>query len=202
MPRHLRSTLTFLLGWPFSIIALIFLTRSFLSKTSGITLDFNHIHIPLIILGFLCFAGYYFLRSYIWYSLLTFHGNKLDLAESLFNWSFAQLKRYIPGNIWGMVGVSLHFSQKNVSKKDLSASFVTETILVLLTASFVCLLGLPLIISTLHLSSYESLLRSLGVGVLITVTLLYMFSGLVISRITLPKIISYALAPFSVPRLV
>ncbi len=202
MRRNLRSTLTFLLGWPFSLIALIFLTRSFLSKTDGLTLNFAHIHITFIIIGFLFFAGYYFLRSYIWYSLLSFHGHKLDLAESLFNWSFAQLKRYIPGNVWGIIGVSLHFSEKNVSKKDLSSSFITETVLVLLTASFVSLLGLPLIITTLHLTSFESVLRNSGMIVLITVTLIYLFSGLFVSRIALPKIVSYALAPFSFSRLV
>jgi uncharacterized membrane protein len=201
MRRNLRSTLTFLLGWPLSFVALIFLTRSFLSRTNGVTLDFNHVHISLIVIGLLSFAGYYFLRSYIWYSLLKSHGNKLDLAESLFNWSFAQLKRYIPGNIWGIVGVSLHFSQKNVSKKDLSSSFVTETILVLLTASFVSLLGLPLIISTLHISSFESFIRNIGTILLIVVTLLYMFSGSLVSKIKLPKIVSYALAPFSFSRL-
>jgi uncharacterized membrane protein len=165
-------------------------------------IDFNHIHISFILIGLLFFAGYYFLRSYIWYSLLTFHGNKLDLAESLFNWSFAQLKRYIPGNIWGIVGVSLHFSQKNVSKKDLSSSFVTETILVLLTASFVSFLGLSLIISTLHLSSFEPYLRGIGALFLIIVTLLYLFSGSFVSYLKLPKIVSYALAPFSFSRLV
>lgn len=201
MRKNLRSTLTFLLGWPLSSIALIFLTRSFLSKSSGITVDLTHINYFFILLGILCFGGYYFLRSYIWYSLITTHGNKLDLAESLFNWSFAQLKRYIPGNIWGIVGVSLHFSQKNVSKKDLSSSFITETILVLLTASAVTLLGLPLIISTLHLSNYESFLKNTGVILLVAISLIYMFSGFFVSHIKFPKIISYALAPFSFYRL-
>lgn len=202
MRRNIRPLLTFILGWPLSIFAIIFLVKSFLSRSNGFTLDLTHVHYSFILLSLILFAGYFFIRSYIWYTILRFHGYDLSNSESLFNWSFAQLKRYIPGNIWGIVGVSLHFSEKKVSKKNLSTSFITESALVVLTTSLLSLLGLPLIISSLHLTNYEGLLKGLGAIVVITFTIIYMFSGSLTSRLKLPKAISYALPSFSVSKLI
>lgn len=201
MPINLRSKITFFLGWPLSVVALIFLTRSFLSKSGGIELKFENINLFFVLLGILFFISYYFLRSLTWYSLLRFKGYELNLGDSLFSWSFAQLKRYVPGNIWGIVGVSLHFSQKKVSKKDLSSAFMTESILVLLTASSLSLLAASLVIKSINLAAFEYLIRNFGFALLAVVTFTYLFSEYICTHLKLPKFFAFLLPSLSFTKL-
>lgn len=191
MRSNLRSILTFSVGWPLSCIAIFFLVRSFLSNTDNFTIDLFQLNWVFIFLGILCFMVYFYLRSYSWYLLLRYRGHDLELFESLFQWSFGQLKRYIPGNIWGVVGVSVHFNKKNVSKQNLASSFITESQLVLLAGSFIALFGMPLITKVVPLGSWAGLLQSVGVWVVTLGSIGYLFSDKIHSFFKLHRFAIY-----------
>jgi len=185
MHRNLRSLLTFLFGWPLSLIALFFLTKTFYSQLTNIKSDLAHLNVSILLVSILLFAFYFFLRGYIWYKLLRLSNFNLDVRESLFHWSFAQLKRYIPGNIWGVVSVSLHFEKKQVSKKAVASAFITETQLVILSSLFVSILGAPLLLKVLGLSRFEDVII-IGGGILLLLgTLIYGFSHSLRERLKL-----------------
>lgn len=193
MRSNLRSTLTFVVGWPLSFIAIFFLVRSFVSHTGDLSIDFLHVNWLLLLVGVMCFMVYYYLRSYSWYILLKYQEHDLEVFESLFQWSFAQLKRYVPGNIWGVVGVSVHFNKKNVSKHVLASSFITEAQLVLLGGSFMALLGLPLIERVVPLKIPAGSLESTAVWVVALACIIYFFSKKIHSLIKLPHFTKYLL---------
>lgn len=200
MPRNLRSTLTFLLGWPLSLIALFFLIKSFLPHLSTLSQIVLHPNWLSLSVGFICFVGYYYLRSFIWYKLLQLRNHKLDTHESLFQWSNAQLRRYIPGNIWGIVGISLHFEKRNVPRKDIAASVLTESQLVVIAAIFLSLLSFPLLAQLFIFPRY---LQTLAVIVVSAGTVIYFFSSYILSKFKkTPKFILFLFPPFSFERII
>lgn len=190
MRSNLRSILTFFVGWPLSFIAIFFLVRSFLSHTGNVKIDLFNLNWTLLTLGIICFVVYYYLRSYSWYLLLKYRDHDLEVFESLFQWSFAQLKRYIPGNIWGLVGVSVYFNKKKVSKQNLAAAFITETQLVLLGGSFIALFGIPLIVKTIP---FTGVAESVGIWIVLLLCIGYFFSGKIHSATKLPHLVAYLL---------
>lgn len=192
MLNNLRSLLTFILGWPLSIVALFFLGKTFASQLTHIKTSIFNLHWPLLLLGLLFFLFYYYMRSFIWYKLLRFSGFELDARESIFQWSFAQLRRYIPGNIWSLVGVSLHFRKKNVPNKDLATAFFIESEIVIIAAALVSLLGLPILLHALNLTYWQDLIIKGSAILTVLGVVIYCFSKKIQNIIPLPqKVIQY-----------
>ncbi len=194
------TLLKFILGWPFSIVALFFIFKTFLPKLNEVQSHISQINIFLLTLGLLLFVGYYYLRSFLWYKILVFLGYQLDVRHSLFLWSSAQLRRYIPGNIWGFLSVTLGFETKNVKKRDVAKAIIIESELVVLTALLISLLALKFFLAkmfTFNITDenfYKLIL--IGVGIIIV--------GYVLSPIITKKIhhkylakLQYLLPPFT-----
>lgn len=200
MPRNFRSILTFIFGWPLSLIALFFLAKSFLPHLSTLSQTVLHPNWVSLSLGFFCFVGYFYVRSFIWYKLLHLKGYDLDTTESLFQWSFAQLRRYIPGNIWGVVGVSLHFEKRRVPRKAIAASVITESQLVLIAASFLSLLSFPLVT---HLTALPQFVLTPVIVLVIIGSLMYFFSEPILKKINLaPRVTSFLFPPLSFTKII
>lgn len=199
MQSNVRSLLTFFLGWPLSLVALFFLAKTFITQFSFIKANLAHIEWIQLCLGLVLFTAYFYLRSFIWYRLLRLRGFELDVRESLFHWSFGQLKRYIPGNIWGVLGVSVHFSKKNVSNKEIASSFIIESQLVLLAAFFLSLFSLNLFLkSTGGFFLVEANLARLCTFIVVGALGLYCFSRALKKILRgVPKIFLYALPDLS-----
>ncbi|MBP6882123.1 MAG: DUF2079 domain-containing protein [Candidatus Levybacteria bacterium] len=139
------SVIKFALGWPISLIALFFLGRTFLSHGTNIAEQLQSINLSLLIPGMLCFIIYYFFRSFVWYKIIRFAGHPLDPRESLFLWSFTQLRRYIPGNIWAALGVATQYGKKGISKKDVGTFILWETEIVIIAGVFLSILAIPFV---------------------------------------------------------
>ena len=61
MKSQLRTLLTFLIGWPLSLIALIIIIRLIMSRGAEIVTHISSINYLLIVMGSLCFFVYYLL---------------------------------------------------------------------------------------------------------------------------------------------
>src|SRR4051812_25974999 len=112
MKSRLRTILTFLIGWPLSLIALFIITRLILSHKAELSSHLHSINYLFIGLGALCFFTYYVLRSYVYQKILNFLGYPLRLQETSFYWGQSEIHRYIPGNIWTFLGRTVLFSKK------------------------------------------------------------------------------------------
>lgn len=157
MKEKTFSIIKFVLGWPISLIALFFLGKTFLAQSASVAEHIRSIHLSLLIPGMLCFLMYYFLRSYLWYKLIAFAGHAFDARESLFLWSFTQLRRYIPGNIWAALGVATQYSKKDISKKEVGTYIFWESEMVIISGVLLAVLSIPFILKYyLHLDQYAT----------------------------------------------
>ncbi len=200
MKKKLLTLLKFVLGWPFSIVALFFIFKTFLPKLNEVQSHVSQINIFLLALGVILFIGYYYLRSFLWYKILVFFGYPLNVKHSLFLWSSAQLRRYIPGNIWGFLSVTLGFETKNVKKRDVAKAILIESELVILTALLLSLLALKFFWAKIFIFNItdENFYKLILIGVSIIIV------GYVLSPIIIKKIhhkylakLQYLLPPFA-----
>lgn len=162
----LFSILKFIIGWPLSAITLFFIGKLFLSK-KDIFLSIETINIPLFLYSVLCFLSYFFIRSYVWKKILEEFGYSFSIKETSFLWSTAELKRYIPGNIWSFLGRSFLFSQRGVDNKTIIKSLFIEAQWFVLSCLIVSTLAFPLLKP--HISFYNEI---------------YIFYSLFISSVT------------------
>jgi hypothetical protein len=119
MNSRLIQTLKYLLGWPFSIIAFFFILKIILPQLSLFSSKVQYINISLLLSGIVCFVIFYFVRSYIWHLLLKVYSKDITYKQSAFGWAISEVRRYIPGNFWALLGRTLAFSEHGIKKKDI-----------------------------------------------------------------------------------
>ncbi len=164
----------FLIGWPLSIIAIIYIFR-FLIKSGGESiLNISNINYPYLLLGFLFFFFWFYLRAYAWRLFLEKEGYRLNLRETIYRWEFSELKRFVPGNVWSFLGRVSLFEELNVPKKIIAKGLLYEIELVVSASLFLSILSIPLAINYLGLNiPYISLVFSLFI---VAFTLVFLFS--------------------------
>src|SRR5690348_1130695 len=114
MKNRLLSWLTYLIGWPFSIIALIFIVKLIGPQLTTIWRHLGDINPIFLLIGIVSFALFYFLKSFLWHRMLQTRGYTLRFHDTCFWWLISEIKRYIPGNIWSFLGRSVLFSKHGV----------------------------------------------------------------------------------------
>lgn len=177
MKSRLLTILKFLIGWPLSFVAIYFIYRTFSSQIGQVQLLTQH-NYALLALAFLFFISYYITRSYIWLTLLHYQGHSLSFRESSFLWLSAQLKRYIPGNVWSFVGLAVSYNEHKVTKKDLAYAILIESELVIIVTFVLSLLTIPFL--AMHFIRFpmpaDQIAWILGVLFLLGI-LIYIFAG-------------------------
>lgn len=187
MWKKYKSPVQFLLGWPLSLVALFFIIKTFLPKFQEIQLSLVTLNLGVLLAGIGCFLVYYFLRSYFWVYLLELLGYKVPAREAFFLWSAAQLKRYIPGNIWGVLGMTISFAEKGVAKKDTAKAIVLENEVVIFAATLLSFLALPFLHQyNFPLIEYIYPFRFVLFVLFIIAFGMYCFSSLWVGKIQLP----------------
>ncbi len=145
MQNRLISILKYALGWPFSILAFLFILRLLVPKFPQIVVNIQGVNVVLLVLGVKCFVLYYFLRSYIWHRLLKVYSQQISFKKSAYLWSVSELKRYIPGSVVSFLGRTFVFSERGISKKDVGKLMVAEALVFVLGASVISLLSMPFV---------------------------------------------------------
>lgn len=134
----------FAIGWPLSIVAIYFIYRTFSEQINGFELlaDLNYVFLGIALIFFIC---YFFFRSYFWLKMLHYLGHDIPFHDSSFLWLFAQLKRYIPGNIWSYLGLAVSYNERNVSKRDIAYAVLIESEFVIIVTFIFSLFSTPFI---------------------------------------------------------
>lgn len=86
---------------------------------------------------------YYLLRSIIWHRILEGFSYKISFRESCYLWAISEVKRYIPGKIWLVLGRAVMFNKHGVEKKDIGKGLLIEVELFLLGSFIISLLAIP-----------------------------------------------------------
>lgn len=73
------------------------------------------------------------------------YSNKIAYKKSAYFWAISELKRYIPGNVWGFLGRALVFSDLGIDKKTVGKLIAVEAGTFVVGATVISLLSLPFI---------------------------------------------------------
>lgn len=194
MRSRFLSILKYLIGWPFSFLAIFFIVKSFAPQLENIKSNLEHMNVLSLVIAFVCFLAYYFVRSYDWKKLLQAEGHDISLRETTFPWASSEFKRYIPGNVLSFVSRAVLFSEKGMTKKDVGRLLFIEAQLILLGSFIVSLLSLPFLLEFVFPNlPFEQLLRT-GIIVLVALgSFLYIQSSLLLSL--LPHRLATTLKP-------
>lgn len=173
MRKKAFSLIKFFVGWPFSILAVVFLIRFTTPKLSSLSDVFLHVQPTFIFFAIVSFSLYYFLRSFIWRSILQEQNIALPYRETNWLWALSELQRYIPGSIWSFVSRTVLFTKNNDKRKEIAAALVIESELIVLGALLIALLAIPFFLPSLLPVSVIGSITVYGITLLITLGYVY-----------------------------
>lgn len=172
--KKLLQVFKALFGWPLSFLAIFLIFKTIFSQKDIINLNFKDINLGLLILGIFCFLVYFFLRTYQWKRILKESGHDLPMNEVAFLWSFAEIRRFLPGKIWPFLGRTILFTDKGVNKKIILSSLVIETELLIIGTLITSLLSLPFIFQNL-LPTFPSSGIIISASFIITAIIVFLY---------------------------
>ena len=141
MRENLFRFLKFILGWPLSLAALYFIWTLVASHISNLFEGLEDINYSLLIAGIFSFIVFYFLRSFIWYKLLPDHA-AISFKQASFMWAISEIKRYIPGKFWFILGRTAAFSNHGIKKLETTRLMLIEIQIFVLGSLVISLLSI------------------------------------------------------------
>lgn len=146
--NKLKDYIRLFIGWPLSIISIIFIVKLVIDQSSGVVFDAGKLNLNYLSLGILLFFLYYLLRSFLWQRTLLAQGFRIPFKETTYRFSFSELKRYTPGNIWSFLSRASQFNEVGVDKKTIGISILADIQLVIIGCGIVSLFAIPWILES------------------------------------------------------
>ncbi len=141
--NRFKKIVKILFGVPLTCIAFFFIGKIFFDSWSQIQPHFLHANIWLLGFGVLCMLGFFALRSFSWIKILQFFAKSdKSITGTIYHYSLAETKRYIPGNIFSFISRIQKFEGKTYSKKTILHAILLETIIVIIASGIVSSIGI------------------------------------------------------------
>jgi glycosyltransferase 2 family protein len=170
----------FLIGWPLSIISIVFIVKYVSSQSANLNISLSNINYIFLGVGILCFFTYYLMRGYLWRFLLSQSGKKISFAQNTYRFAFSELKRFTPGNIWSFLSRSSLFTEVGFDKKTVGISLIADIELVVIGCGLVSILAIPFILSSSQ--ELQSRLSSLLPLSIILVIIYFIAVGMIFKK--------------------
>lgn len=183
MKKKLFNIIKYLVGWPISIISIIFLLK-FIPGLLEQILKIRALNVPILILSIVFFEIYFLLRGLIWQQILKGKGYEVSLKNLLFLWGFSELKRYVPGNIWAFLGRMVSFNSLGIKNRDVFASLLIEGEFIVLSCLLISLLSLNFLFTILPLPNFKFWLitQPLIFSLVLVVTAIFIFGSKLLKK--------------------
>lgn len=146
--NKLKDYTRLFIGWPLSIISIIFIIKIINDQSSGLIFDTSNLNFNFLFFGILLFFLYYLLRSFLWQKILQSQGFNIKFKETTYRYSFSELKRYTPGNIWSFLSRASQFNEVGVDRKTIGISIFADIQLVIIGCGIVSLFAIPWILES------------------------------------------------------
>jgi len=193
-----KQYVTFLVGWPLTILAFLFIGKVMIGSLPTTVTAFRTLNIPTLLISIVCFLGYFLIRTYFWQQLLKIRGYNLSLKSVSFSWSFSEIKRYIPGNVWS-VATRIHlFGKHNISYKVvLSTSWYEAQYLTVAGASISIAASSFILYGLFPNVSNGVAIITMAIAFIVLVNLLFIFHQSIAKDSTIAKLVKRLFPPFS-----
>lgn len=127
-----KKLLRFLLGIPLTVVAFIFISKIFYNSREEVLMALSSIKPELFGVGILFYSLFFAFKSFAWIKILKARGHQVNIRKTIFDYSYAEIKRYIPGSIFAFVGrVTSH---DTIPKKEILKGIGIEAILLISAA--------------------------------------------------------------------
>lgn len=174
----------YFLGWPVSIVSILFLIKFLAPNTNEITQTLNHLNLLTLSFSIVCFLAYTAFRTTVWQELLKAQGHKdISFKQNYYGWISSEFKRYTPGNIWSFLSRTVLFGYLGINKKDVAKTLLFEAELVVIGSLLVALFSIRFAFNILPDTKFEIINQPLIVGLTFLLVGLFLLS----KRIPFPK---------------
>lgn len=177
---QILSWLKFLIGWPLSFISLAFIVKLIIDKSTEINISLSDVNLFYLFLGIGVFFIYFLMRSFLWQLELLEKGYKINFRENTYRFSFSELKRYTPGNIWSFLSRASQFSELRVDKKTIGISILADIQLVIIGCAVISLFSIPWLLNS-PIELRAKLMSLLPISA-VAISFFFIVTGLIYSK--------------------
>lgn len=136
---QLRKILQTALGFPLTIVAFYFIISFIWKSYPKISHNIHSLNLIPLILGTIMIVIFFALKSYCWLMILSLYDQRISYRKSSYLLTLSELKRYIPGNVFGFISRAHHFNKEKIKKRTTASAIVLESILLLIGSLIVSL---------------------------------------------------------------
>lgn len=141
-------------GIPLTIISFIFIGKIFVDSWSEISHLLQNANLTLIFIGTFFMLLFFLFRSFVWIKILKlYEKNTTPVSKQIYDYTLAETKRYIPGNIFSFVSRVQKFKSHTLSHKKLIFALVLESIIMVLSA---CVVSIPGVFKLINLQTPDN----------------------------------------------
>ena len=139
-------------GLPLTIITFVFIGKILYDALPQIKEHLSNANPTLIFIGLFFMLFFFLLRAIAWTKVLEFYGeSEKGILKSVYLYSLAETKRYIPGNIFSFISRVQKFSTDSIPKKTVITALALEAFVMVLSA---LIISLPSIFGLSKLNDY------------------------------------------------
>lgn len=131
-----------LFGYPLTVIAFAFILKYIYSSRFDILPFFSNINYLSLFSGLFVLSLFYLVKGIIWRRMLSAKGYSIEAYTSVYLFSLAEIRRYIPGSIISFTTRVSSFNNVNVPSKILLKTIAHEAVLLVLSAFVVSIPGI------------------------------------------------------------
>ncbi len=156
MPAKIKKALKLVAEAALIIIPGVVIAHYMQSSWPQLSAHLQTIKWPLLGAAWVFFLLYFFTRALAWRSVLVALGSDVSVRTATPVWFWAELSRYVPGNVWSFMSRTYLASKKGISKKTVATSLIIE--IVFLLGAAILFFGLFLLLWPYDLRSLRWLL--------------------------------------------
>lgn len=131
--EKLKKLIRFFLGIPVILLSFIFIIKVFLDNRQIILNSLESLNFLFFFAGIFFFTLFFFTKSLIWIEILKTRGYSPNIRSTLFDYGLSEIKRYIPGSIFAVIG-RIDSHEKILSKKETLKAIGIEAIILTTSA--------------------------------------------------------------------
>lgn len=149
---RIKYFLEILLGFPLTLVSFYFIIKVVIQNKEKVLPIFASLNPRLLLFGFLFFVLYFLLRGILWNKILERRGYRLSLPETIFSFSSAEIKRYIPGKVFSILSRVKNFGDQSVPQSVILTSLFLESIFIVSTLTILSLLSYPIFLDLVKIN--------------------------------------------------
>lgn len=133
-PR-VKNIARFLIGLPLTVISFFFIGRFVFESGTNMPGVIARVNIPALLAGFLCLVAFFIIKAAVWHLILKKNKYSIPFARSLFIYSYSEVRRYIPGNIFSFISRANLLKEYDIPVKRSIRLMVIEVYILVISAA-------------------------------------------------------------------